>query len=93
MAAHVRADQTARHLATPLQQRLVEAGLLTQQPASDGRACKEYVLTEKGRPVFPIMDGLWARVIAIGELYGIRERFAGQGQDRSWTAGLPANLT
>lgn len=37
---------------------LVESGLLTLQPASDGSAYKEYVLTEKGRSVFPIVVGL-----------------------------------
>ena len=37
---------------------LVEAGLLTLQPASDGSAYKEYVLTDKGRAVFPIVIGL-----------------------------------
>lgn len=37
---------------------LVEAGLLAQQPASDGSAYKEYVLTEQGRAVFPIVIGL-----------------------------------
>ncbi|MDH0302296.1 MULTISPECIES: helix-turn-helix domain-containing protein [unclassified Pseudomonas] len=37
---------------------LVEAGLLAQRPASDGSAYKEYVLTEKGRSVFPLVIGL-----------------------------------
>lgn len=37
---------------------LVESGLLGLQPASDGSAYKEYVLTEKGRSVFPIVVGL-----------------------------------
>ncbi|WP_153774992.1 helix-turn-helix domain-containing protein [Pseudomonas sp. MNR3A] len=37
---------------------LVETGLMELQPASDGSAYKEYVLTEKGRSVFPIMVGL-----------------------------------
>ncbi|MCO7521768.1 MULTISPECIES: helix-turn-helix domain-containing protein [unclassified Pseudomonas] len=37
---------------------LVEAGLLVQQPASDGSAYKEYVLTDKGRSVFPVVVGL-----------------------------------
>ncbi|NIF27836.1 helix-turn-helix transcriptional regulator [Pantoea sp. Tr-811] len=37
---------------------LVECGLLALQPASDGSAYKEYVLTEKGRSVFPIVVGL-----------------------------------
>ncbi|MDR6711837.1 DNA-binding HxlR family transcriptional regulator [Pseudomonas hunanensis] len=37
---------------------LVESGLLALQPASDGSAYKEYVLTEKGRSVFPIVIGM-----------------------------------
>lgn len=37
---------------------LVETGLLALQPASDGSAYKEYVLTDKGRAVFPIVIGL-----------------------------------
>lgn len=37
---------------------LVEAGLLVQQQASDGSAYKEYVLTDKGRSVFPVVVGL-----------------------------------
>lgn len=36
----------------------MESGLLTLQPASDGSAYKEYVLTEKGRSVFPVVVGL-----------------------------------
>ena len=34
---------------------LVEAGVLHLGPASDGSAYKEYVLTEKGREIFPIV--------------------------------------
>lgn len=37
---------------------LVESGLLELQPASDGSAYKEYVLTGKGRAVFPLVVGL-----------------------------------
>ncbi|MFV3403072.1 MULTISPECIES: winged helix-turn-helix transcriptional regulator [Pseudomonas] len=37
---------------------LVEAELLAQQPASDGSAYKEYVLTDKGRALFPVVIGL-----------------------------------
>lgn len=34
---------------------LVETGVFTIQPASDGSAYKEYVLTEKGRAIFPLI--------------------------------------
>jgi Predicted transcriptional regulators len=37
---------------------LVESGLLQLQPASDGSAYKEYLLTEKGRSVFPLVIAL-----------------------------------
>lgn len=37
---------------------LVETGLFELHPASDGSAYKEYVLTEKGRSLFPIVVGL-----------------------------------
>jgi len=37
---------------------LLESGMLQLQPASDGSAYKEYVLTNKGRSVFPIVVGL-----------------------------------
>lgn len=34
---------------------LVEVGVFEVQPASDGSAYKEYVLTEKGREIFPVV--------------------------------------
>jgi len=34
---------------------LVEIGVFDVQPASDGSACKEYVLTDKGREIFPVV--------------------------------------
>ena len=34
---------------------LVEVGVFDVQPASDGSAYKEYVLTEKGREIFPVV--------------------------------------
>ena len=37
---------------------LVEVGVFQVQPASDGSAYKEYVLTEKGQQVFPIVISL-----------------------------------
>lgn len=37
---------------------LVEVGVFEVCPASDGSAYKEYVLTEKGREVFPIIVSL-----------------------------------
>ena len=37
---------------------LVDQGILTTAPASDGSAYQEYVLTPKGRGVFPILVAL-----------------------------------
>jgi DNA-binding HxlR family transcriptional regulator len=43
---------------------LVEAGILELQPASDGSAYQEYVLTEKGRSLRPVVEALaaWGNV-------------------------------
>jgi DNA-binding HxlR family transcriptional regulator len=37
---------------------LVDEGILATAPASDGSAYQEYVLTEKGRGLFPVMVAL-----------------------------------
>ena len=37
---------------------LVDEGILAHAPASDGSAYQEYVLTDKGRGIFPIMVAL-----------------------------------
>jgi len=37
---------------------LVEVGVLEVRPASDGSAYKEYVLTDKGREIFPVVVSL-----------------------------------
>lgn len=37
---------------------LVEVGVFEVRPASDGSAYKEYVLTDKGREVFPVVVSL-----------------------------------
>ncbi|MBN3860762.1 helix-turn-helix transcriptional regulator [Pseudomonas frederiksbergensis] len=45
----------ARNILTVKLKMLVELGVFEVQPASDGSAYKEYVLTEMGRSVFPIV--------------------------------------
>lgn len=45
----------AKNILTVKLKMLVELGVLAVQPASDGSAYKEYVLTEMGRAVFPIV--------------------------------------
>ncbi|WP_085637136.1 MULTISPECIES: helix-turn-helix domain-containing protein [unclassified Pseudomonas] len=48
----------ARNILTVKLKMLVELGVFEVQPASDGSAYKEYVLTEMGRSVFPIVVSL-----------------------------------
>ncbi|AFK70027.1 HxlR family transcriptional regulator [Pseudomonas putida SJTE-1] len=48
----------AKNILTSRLKLLVGSGLLMTQPASDGSAYKEYVLTDKGRSVFPVVVGL-----------------------------------
>jgi DNA-binding HxlR family transcriptional regulator len=47
---------------------LVEHGILKTVPASDGRAYLEYVLTPKGRGVFPVLVALrqWSEEFSCG---------------------------
>ncbi|WP_339492753.1 helix-turn-helix domain-containing protein, partial [Pseudomonas rhizophila] len=45
----------AKNILTVKLKMLVELGVFNIQPASDGSAYKEYVLTEMGRAVFPIV--------------------------------------
>jgi DNA-binding HxlR family transcriptional regulator len=48
----------ARNILTDRLRRLVEAGILTSQPASDGSSYQEYVLTKQGMDLFPIIVAL-----------------------------------
>jgi len=48
----------AKNILTTRLRTLVERGILTTAPASDGSAYQEYVLTPKGRGVFPILVAL-----------------------------------
>jgi hypothetical protein len=54
---------------------LVELGVFNIQPASDGSAYKEYVLTEMGRAVFPIVVSMrqWGEryLFNTGESYSV----------------------
>ncbi|KMM84739.1 DNA-binding transcriptional regulator, HxlR family [Pseudomonas taetrolens] len=45
----------AKNILTVKLKMLVELGVFEIQPASDGSAYKEYVLTEMGRAVFPVV--------------------------------------
>ncbi len=48
----------AKNILTVRLRALVDQGILTTAPASDGSAYQEYVLTPKGRGVFPILVAL-----------------------------------
>ena len=72
---------------------LVESGLLEMQPASDGSAYKEYVLTDKGRSVFPVVVGLrqWGEkfLFEAGEVRSeLVERASGQALETLQVRGL-----
>lgn len=48
----------ARNILSDRLRRLVEADILQVQPASDGSAYQEYVLTEVGKNLFPVVVAL-----------------------------------
>ena len=48
----------AKNILTVRLRALVERGILTTEPASDGSAYRDYVLTPKGRGLFPILVAL-----------------------------------
>src|SRR6201999_837978 len=48
----------AKNILTTRLRLLVDEGILSTVPASDGSAYQEYVLTDKGRGVFPILVAL-----------------------------------
>lgn len=48
----------ARNILSDRLRRLVEAGILRLQPASDGTAYQEYVLTAAGQELFPLLVAL-----------------------------------
>ncbi|PDO86925.1 winged helix-turn-helix transcriptional regulator [Kosakonia pseudosacchari] len=48
----------ARNILTDRLRKLVEAGIFATQPASDGTAYQEYVLTKRGESLFPVVVAL-----------------------------------
>lgn len=48
----------ARNILSNRLKQLVEAGIFLQQPASDGSAYQEYVLTDAGAELFPLLVAL-----------------------------------
>lgn len=65
----------ARNILTDRLRKLVEAEILTTQPASDGTAYQEYVLTPKGKSLFPVIVALrqWGEehLFAAGEPHSL----------------------
>lgn len=58
----------AKNILTVRLRTLVEQGILETAPASDGSAYQEYVLTPKGRGVFPVLVALrqWSEEFSSG---------------------------
>jgi len=54
-SANFRKISDARRISSPCGCALVDHGILTTAPASDGSAYQEYLLTPKGRGVFPVL--------------------------------------
>jgi DNA-binding HxlR family transcriptional regulator len=54
----------ARNILTTRLKDLVAQGILTTEPASNGSAYREYVLTDKGKALLPVMSALaqWGKV-------------------------------
>jgi DNA-binding HxlR family transcriptional regulator len=48
----------AKNVLSARLKKLVSCGVMEQVPASDGSAYQEYVLTKKGRELFPVVDAL-----------------------------------
>ncbi|EPM51187.1 winged helix-turn-helix transcriptional regulator [Pseudomonas syringae] len=65
----------AKNILTVKLKMLVELGVFSIQPASDGSAYKEYVLTDMGRAVFPIVVSMrqWGEryLFNTGESYSV----------------------
>ena len=87
----------AKNILTVRLRTLVDQGILATAPASDGSAYQEYVLTPKGRGIFPILVALrqWSeefddRPEEIAHCFGgSRERPAG-AKARALLPGRPA---
>jgi DNA-binding HxlR family transcriptional regulator len=73
----------AKNILTVRLRALVEHGILKTVPASDGSAYQEYVLTPKGRGVFPVLVALrqWSEEFA-GERGGFSTRLVDRQKGR-----------
>src|ERR1700720_2563729 len=73
----------AKNILTVRLRALVDHGILKTAPASDGSAYQEYVLTPKGRGVFPVLVALrqWSEEFA-GEPDGFRTQLVDREKGR-----------
>lgn len=73
----------AKNILTVRLRALVEHGILATAPASDGSAYQEYVLTPKGRGVFPVLVALrqWSEEFS-GEPQGFSTLLV--DRDKGW---------
>ena len=73
----------AKNILTVRLRTLVEHGILKTVPASDGSAYQEYVLTPKGRGVFPVLVALrqWSEEFS-GEADGFATRLVDRNRGR-----------
>ena len=73
----------AKNILTVRLRALVDRGILKTAPASDGSAYQEYVLTPKGRGVFPVLVALrqWSEEFA-GEPDGFPTLLVDRGKGR-----------
>jgi DNA-binding HxlR family transcriptional regulator len=65
----------AKNILTARLHKLVAQGILRTAPASDGSAYREYVLTEKGKSLYPVVIAIWqwgeSSLFAPGEMQGV----------------------
>jgi len=73
----------AKNILTVRLRALIDHGILTTAPASDGSAYQEYVLTPKGRGLFPILVALrqWSEEFS-GEIKGFPTLLVDRDQGR-----------
>ena len=72
----------ARNILTVRLRALVEHGILKTAPASDGSAYQEYLLTPKGRGVFPVLVALRQWSEEFGDVSGIATLLVDRGTGR-----------
>lgn len=87
----------ARNILADRLRRLVEAGILVAQPTANGGAYQEYVLTERGQKLFPVVVALrqWAEaeLFAPGEARSeLVEKKTGKQLGRMAPVGQDGNL-